>query len=213
MAPPPLSAIHDPTALTFFQTQANTIRLVSNPHYATVPTSSRIPKHSTTEDSFFASTLATPTTIPYLLTLRLKNPPPVPISPNMSSVPSDLSGREPESLTLLHLNHIGTSGHPRTAHGGLLVTIIDEVLGVLLGFYQKRPSYTATLTVDFVAPVILPGTLVARSWVEKGDGKRKWWCTCEVVQWVAKEGVEGTEGTWEVCTKGRGLWIEAKEKL
>ena len=93
------------------------------------------------------------------------------------------------------------------------MTIIDEVLGVLLGFYQRRPSYTATLTVDYVAPVVLPGTIIAKSWVERGDGKRKWWVRCEIVHWVVKESGEEGDGTWEVCTRGRGLWLEAREKL
>jgi hypothetical protein len=94
-----------------------------------------------------------------------------------------------------------------------LATIIDEVLGGLLGFYQRRPSYTASLIVDYVAPVALPGTIVARSWVERGDGNRKWWCKCEVIHWIGKEGGEEAEGMWGVCARGRGLWVEQRETL
>lgn len=204
----------DPTSLTFFHSQANTRPIVSDPHYTPIPTSSRMPKHETSEDSFYATTLATQHTVPHLLTLRLKNPPPIPISKTASSSPSEyISGREPETLSLCHINHIGSSGHPRTAHGGLLTTIIDEVWGVLLAYYQKKSTYTATMTIDFVAPVRLPGTIICRSWVERGDGNRKWWCRCEVVHWVPKEGGDDKEGAWEVCTRGHGLFLEVKEKL
>ncbi|KAJ9649772.1 hypothetical protein H2199_000551 [Coniosporium tulheliwenetii] len=124
--------------------------LLSDPTWKTVPTSSRTPK-SSTEDSFFAETLQTPSTIRGCLAQHTAADP-----------TSDPPIREVRIL--LDLGD-GVNGYPHTAHGGFVATLLDEVVGVLL---------------TYLSPLVTPGVVLTRAGVERVEGRKRWfWATIE----------------------------------
>jgi len=94
--------------------------LISSPHWTPISTESRVPKASS-EDSFFAETLGTARTIRACLTLR---------SPEESGDRTDDTIYQ-EVRTIFELGD-GLNGFPKIAHGGFVVTMLDEVMGVLI---------------------------------------------------------------------------------
>jgi thioesterase superfamily protein 4 len=92
-------------------------RLIKDPKWTRTPTGSRLPKASS-EDSFFAETLATDRTIRSCLTLR-----------TTEEADDDLPYQE--IVTVVELGD-GLNGYPKVCHGGMLATLLDEVCGVLI---------------------------------------------------------------------------------
>jgi thioesterase superfamily protein 4 len=92
-------------------------RLINDPKWTQTQTGSRLPKAST-EDSFFAETLATERTIRSCLTLR-----------TTQESNDDLPYKE--IVTIVELGD-GLNGFPKLCHGGMLATLLDEVCGVLI---------------------------------------------------------------------------------
>lgn len=91
--------------------------LIKSPKWTPARTGSRLPKPSS-EDSFFAETLATDRTLRACLTLRASE-----ISED------DLPCKE--IVTIVELGD-GLNGYPNLVHGGMLATLLDEVCGVLI---------------------------------------------------------------------------------
>ena len=124
-------------------------------------------------------------------------------------------------LGLLHLGH-DMASHAGICHGGVLATILDEILGTLafLRVKRKNPesrgSVTANLNVDYVKPVGVPGAVMVKARVVREDG-RKVYVDGEIVAipYGAPSGGEGEdqdgEGREEVCTKGRGLFVKLRD--
>ena len=117
--------------------------LIQNPAWEPVPTVTRIPKPST-EDAFFAETLASSRTIKHILTLRPKFPSSY-SSPSSSSSPSTPNeskqdGKNQWSAELKSILEIGpgVNGHPGLAHGGFVATMLDEILGLLISLHFER---------------------------------------------------------------------------
>lgn len=70
------------------------------------------------------------------------------------------------------------TGAPGFLHGGVAATALDEVMGVLGFVLEKRPSVTATLTVQFRTPVPIDGSEVTvEAWRESppGDDRHRPW--------------------------------------
>jgi thioesterase superfamily protein 4 len=111
-----------------------------------------IPKEST-EDSLFAVTLQTKSTIPY--TLALYRP---------RSQPSEM-------IWMLELGE-GLNGHPKILHGGMVTTILDEIIGHIVLTIQEASTVTAYLNTQFKKPVPTPGLLLARARVTKQEGRK-----------------------------------------
>ncbi|KAF8253257.1 hypothetical protein K440DRAFT_593923 [Wilcoxina mikolae CBS 423.85] len=145
--------------------------LLSSPTTTVVETTARITK-SNTEDSLFGTTFHTPDTIRAYLILRTPT----------------------ETLTLVSLGN-GVNGHANVAHGGVVVTILDETLGAAVGY----PSFTAYLNTSFKKPVVTPGVLLCRASVTRSE-RRKYW-------------VSGTleDGCGTVFAEAEGLFIGVKE--
>jgi len=87
-------------------------------------------------------------------------------------------------------------GAPGRLHGGVMMAFFDEALGLLCK-HLGAETMTASLTVDFRAPVHVGATLELRSWVELREG-RKWR--------MRGEAYEGDR----LLAEARGLWIEAR---
>jgi acyl-coenzyme A thioesterase PaaI-like protein len=87
-------------------------------------------------------------------------------------------------------------GAPGRLHGGLMMAFFDEALG-LVCMHLGAETMTASLTVDFRAPVYVGATLDLRAWVEGRDG-RKWRICGE------------TRDRDRLVAEARGLWIAAR---
>ncbi len=86
-------------------------------------------------------------------------------------------------------------GWSNLIHGGVLSTILDEIMGWAALYLLKRIILTKSMTVEFLKPVHMGGVLEAESKVLEIDGKHS----------VMMEGVIlDVEG--EVCAKSRGQY-------
>ena len=178
------------------------LQLLSAPNLCPIAAQSRQPKAST-EDSFFAETLATDTTItawqsfyrtlesPQIDSMRSANE-------DNSSVP--IAG---ELVTLLALGR-GMNGHSDVAHGGLVSAILDETMGMVVTFHRSpgMSGYTAFLNVTFKKPVPTPSVVLCRTWLQrKSEGRKLWlWGTVE-------------DGQGGLFAEAESLVVETKRKM
>lgn len=79
-------------------------------------------------------------------------------------------------------------GAPGLIHGGVLAAVFDEVLGGL-SWLLMRPAVTASLTVDFRAPVRVGEVLRVEAKVDGIDGRK---VTCSGVGRVSDETIVAT---------------------
>ena len=87
------------------------------------------------------------------------------------------------------------------AHGGLMATLLDEVMGTPVFVQWPLGCVTGELTVRYEKPLPIPGVVLCRSWVEKIDGRKVW--------------IAGSleDGNGLVFATGQSLFIKFKEKL
>jgi acyl-coenzyme A thioesterase PaaI-like protein len=78
------------------------------------------------------------------------------------------AGRALVGAARLDHRHEGARG---AAHGGALAALLDELLGDLTS-HIGQPAVTASLTVDFRAPIKLPRTIELRAWCERVEGRK-----------------------------------------
>ena len=158
-----------------------TAKYLTSSGYRLVPTSSRHLK-ATGEDAFFALTINTPTTIPHCLSLcrpGLELPQAGSTFHSTTAV-SDTSSISPapavfDCVWLLHLAEPGINGHPKTAHGGVLACILDELTGICAISHQPDrsiPLYTATLQTTYKTPVLVPSNVVCTAWLTRKEGRK-----------------------------------------
>ncbi len=197
-------------AIAHFRSIAWTAKYLESIKYKFVPTSSRHLK-PTGEDAFFARTINTPTTIPYCLSLRRHDLPlPQAGSPfnqtTSTSGTTSLKSSVPavfDCVWLLHLAEPGINGHPKTAHGGVLACILDELTGMCAILHQldrSIPIYTASLETTYKAPIFVPSNVICTSWVTRKEG-RKYWVRAQILD---------EKGT--LMTEGDALLVESKTK-
>ena len=86
------------------------------------------------------------------------------------------------------------SGGPGIVHGGIVATVIDDVLGHLLHVVHA-PGVTRHLEVDYLAPVLVGVSYTVRGRIESREGRKLWFaCT-------------GTDPEGNEVFAGRGLFI------
>jgi acyl-coenzyme A thioesterase PaaI-like protein len=172
-------------------------QLLSSPNIIITPTNSREYKAST-EDALFAETFKTDDTISACLSFY--------------SRPAPGLHRIEEIHTLLTLGY-RLNGYPACAHGGIVATIIDEVMGMLLSVNKRLgliatqgDTMTAYLNVTYLKPVETPGTVLVSARFKEVMGRKHF--------------LEATikAGSGEVLSKAEALWIglersESKGKL
>ena len=157
---------------------------------AEIPTGRRIKR--TREDAAFSYTLNTKDTIP--LYIVLYQPPRQPDTPI-----SEVKG-------ILKLAG-GLNGFPDVCHGGIVATILDEIMGEVINVNLRnrtvlRTSYmTAYINTTYLKPVETPGTVLARAWINKIEGKKLY----------ESATIEDGEGT--VLAKAEALFIGLNQKL
>jgi len=120
-------------------------KLLADPNFVVIPTSTRQFKKST-EDALFAETLKTDDTIRAWVALFRQ--------------PAQGATTIEEVRTLVSLGH-GLNGYPHLCHGGIVATIMDEVMSTLLSVNKSRNgisggAVTASLSVSFLKPVWTP---------------------------------------------------------
>jgi len=117
-----------------------------------------------------------------------------------------VAGAECPDVLLLFRLESGVNGFRDTAHGGLLCTLMDEALAMVVELYRATSSssreelYTARLNVSFRRPVTTPGTVIAKAWLEKREGRK---CLVSGL-------LENSAG--EKCVEVDGLWVAAPQR-
>lgn len=197
----------DPKEINFFKAEPSTKKWLEDPRYSPIITASRI-AITDKEDEFLGKTLQTDDTIQHWLTLvsNITFPPPRAIeSTTEKSTNLNPGPQTPEILICFHLQS-GINGFRETAHGGLLCTLMDEALAMVVELYRATSSssreelYTAKLNISYRRPVKTPGVVIAKSWLEKREGRR----------WIVRGVLENRKG--EVCVEVDGLWIAARPR-
>jgi acyl-coenzyme A thioesterase PaaI-like protein len=162
--------------------------LLRNPSYTITPTFSRQAKDEA-EDSLIAETLFSPNTIPHCLSLYRTPTPDAPFTT--------------EVISLLTLSS-GMNGAAHVLHGGIIATLIDDVMGTLLTVNkEEQPSgkpltastVTAKLAMEYKAPVKTPQTVMVVARVEKMEG-RKFWLEGKML-----------DGGGKLLARGEALWV------
>lgn len=237
-APPPVSMMTQPYSppaplLSYFSAIPWSRNLLSSKDYYPIQTWSRLPKTSTGEDAFFAGTIATPTTIPHVLTLRRRDiaPPPAPTDPPVwpaptASASAPPSTSPPDVMMLFGLEAPGICGHPSTAHGGIVATLIDETMSLAVAVHldsdsrgrrspdesPRGPIFTSQLDLRYKRPVAVPALVVVRAKVVARAG-RKFWVRAQAVQ--EEQEPPGGHLEWakrkQVTTDAMGFWLQASE--
>ncbi|OTA99053.1 hypothetical protein M426DRAFT_325460 [Hypoxylon sp. CI-4A] len=152
---------------------------------------SRVPK-ANGEDSLFAETLRTQSTI--IAMLQVYEEPAFPVE------------RIDSMKTFVTLGG-GLNGHPSVLHGGIVCTILDEVLGALIILNQKggrlpdAPIMTAYLNTTFLKPVPNCATHLAQAKIVKAEGRKIF-----VEAWI-----EDSDGT--VLSRADALFIALRSSL
>lgn len=176
-------------------------RAFSDPDLIPIATLSREPKAST-EDSFIAETLRTPSTISawqsFYRELPSQSPRPSGDAPDVSHDTTVIKG---EVVNILALGR-GLSGHANVAHGGLISAVLDETMGMVVGVHQSpgMSGFTAYLNVTFKKPLPTPSVVLCRTWLERRSGRKLW--------------IRGTveDGEGRLFTEAEGLWVEVERK-
>lgn len=83
--------------------------------------------------------------------------------------------RETEDCSLLSIGD-GLDGKSGRAHGGFNALVLDQVSGACAHrtVYSPIPPATATMTVDYKAPIDTPGVVLARAWLIELTGRKIW---------------------------------------
>jgi acyl-coenzyme A thioesterase PaaI-like protein len=183
----------DEPDLKHFQSISWCSELLKDPAVVITPTLSRQPKDDK-EDSLTAITLQTDETISKCLTFY-KRPP-----PGESFIT--------EVCSLMTLG-AAMNGGPHMLHGGIIATLMDDVMGTLLTINKDSNAMplsirtvTGTLNIRFMQRVKTPGTVLVVAKCRDVKG-RKYFMEAEV-----------RSGTGEVFARADSLWIRvADERL
>lgn len=235
--------------------------ILSSSEYSPIPTDSRFPKPSG-EDSYFGHALASSSTIPHVLTLRRREltPPPSPEATSTSTSTTTGSGTgtrsgagggaplwpaptaKPSSaplvnpsdvIMLVDLSAPGICGHPDTVHGGVIATLLDEVMSLAVSIHSgqiggsgtggvgnenenpRGKIFTAQLDVRYKKPLLAPAVAVVKSRVIARQG-RKFWVRAQVVQEEKNEQAD-KHLEWPkrkvVTTDAMAFWLQTKSNL
>lgn len=87
------------------------------------------------------------------------------------------------------------SGWKNLVHGGIISTILDEVMGRLVIYRMKRLAMTKSMTVDFLKPILIDSELRAEGRLIEIKSERE----------VLTEGLLFSEAG-QLCAKSRGTF-------
>ncbi|KAL5362163.1 tRNAHis guanylyltransferase-domain-containing protein [Aspergillus floccosus] len=175
-------------AVDYFSSVEWTRKVIENEDYEVVPFFPRYFNEYTGENRFFGQTVNTDSTIPHVLSLRLKDIK----TPHSSPSSHDLNARhelrtQPDAICLMSLGR-SLEEHPTIAHGGFQAVLFDEIMRfvVLLHHHQtcqpgpRNKHYTTNMSLSYHAPVFAPSDILLRSRLIRREG-RKWFTEAEIV--------------------------------
>ncbi|KIV96827.1 hypothetical protein PV10_00644 [Exophiala mesophila] len=116
-----------------------------------------------------------------------------------TSQPEAVTGRE-----FCYLMYIGDGldGKTGRAHGGFNALVLDHMCGwVAATASSSRAPLTASLTIDYKAPIQTPGIIFCRGWLLEMSGRKTW------IQSV----IEDEDGN--VLAKGKALFVTARDEV
>lgn len=137
-------------------------KLLADPTLLAFELETRISKPST-EDSLIGGTFVSNSTVPIWQSFYR------PVGPASPS-------KYGEYLHVLSFGS-GLNGHPHVLHGGALSVIMDEIMSLVAALHgsPNTATLTASITVDFKKPVITPGVVLCKAWLEDKSSGRKHW--------------------------------------
>ncbi|KIW06784.1 uncharacterized protein PV09_02468 [Verruconis gallopava] len=96
----------------------------------------------------------------------------------------------------------GLDGKAGRCHGGFNSLVLDQVCGSCAHHSKPDPlpPATATMTVDFKAPINTPCVILARAWMTEITGRKMW----------VKGVIEDQNGT--ICATAKTLFVAAKNQ-
>lgn len=147
----------------YFQSIPWCAKLLGEPNLVITPAFSRQYKEST-EDALFAETLKSDETIRAYLSFYRRPAPGI--------------GRIDEVYALLSLGY-GVNGYPHVCHGGIVATIMDEIMGSLLTVNRSLgnadindSAVTAYLNSTYLKPVATPQVILVTARFREVKGKK-----------------------------------------
>jgi acyl-coenzyme A thioesterase PaaI-like protein len=165
--------------------------LLADPSFTITPTFARQFKEST-EDSLIAETLHSPNAISHCLSAY--------------RTPHDGQTWIEETRTFLKLGK-GMNGGPNLLHGGMIATILDEAMGLLLtinkddhGGSLSGDTVTAKLDIRYMKPIFTPGTVMAVARCRKREGRK----------FRQEAWIEDSDGT--ILARADALWISIRRR-
>ncbi|KAL2434870.1 hypothetical protein ABEF95_009741 [Exophiala dermatitidis] len=176
-------------------------RILSDPEWRVEQCTSRVLKPLTREDALLSQSLKSNDTIKGWVSLYRNTPPTSTIT---TTVPPNLTTKV---LTLLSLQP-GLNGYPGVCHGGIVATILDEVMSILVTRCRnsqgvRGDNVTADLHLTYIKPVPTPAVVLCRAKINDIKGRK---------YYVDGQIVDGESGT--VLAKADALFITVqKEKL
>lgn len=114
---------------------------------------------------------------------------------------------EPDAITpweYCFLLSVGTGVDGKTgrAHGGFNALLLDNLTGTVASVAAGATApATATLTVDYKAPIDTPGVILCRGWPVERQGRKTW----------VKARIEDGQG--ELLAGGKALFIDPRSKI
>ncbi|KAF1808735.1 hypothetical protein P152DRAFT_207532 [Eremomyces bilateralis CBS 781.70] len=117
--------------------------------------------------------------------------------------PADKSTGQTGEVRRFYTFGTGLNSHANVLHGGVIGSILDSSMGNAIGqgIPDRTPTFTVQLNISYKNPVKTPGTIMARSWVVKAEGRKIW------VQGVIESGNGIVHATSE------GIWLRAKPNM
>ncbi|KAI0007318.1 HotDog domain-containing protein [Xylariaceae sp. FL0662B] len=152
---------------------------------------SRIPKPNS-EDTLYAETLKSQSTISAILMVYDE-----PTSPTACV----------DSAKMFLTLGSALNGHPGVCHGGIIATILDEAVGLLVPVNVERgtipnvPYMTAYLNTTYLWPVQTPATILVRSKSVRVEGRK----------YFVEGSIEDAKGT--ILAKADALYVGLKSNL
>ena len=116
------------------------------------------------------------------------------------------------------------NGFPEILHGGIVASILDEAMGILLSrnedlahvravgrgkrsgeYAETLAVYTVELNVKYKRPVRTPGFVLARAEITKTEGRKI--CVKATIQ---QKEHKGGDGELVTCAVGEGVFVEPR---
>ncbi|KAL7626448.1 tRNA-His guanylyltransferase [Parahypoxylon ruwenzoriense] len=197
-------------SVDYFSSIDWTRKHLENNAYEAIPFFSRYLNERTGENRFMAQTINSDTTLPHIVSLRLKDikTPESSTPPNDQVAASDAPNPPPELICLMSLGS-DLMSHPSIVHGGFQCVIFDEIIRLLILLHHNNvcnpgsrdTHYTVNMTTSYSAPVVAPSDILVRAWLKRREGRK----------WFAKAEILNSNGL--LLTGAESMWVTARKTI